>query len=150
VSDGVLRYEWLPNIVLEVSSFEIKRAEDALNLGSVYEAAAHGRWAHRPSLVLEIDPSRGEPADRFLDEVRRFGLGLYYLSQDRGSALEVKQMSEPALQEPDPAQLNDLLTYFFQSDQRIRNEWGTYGQPRRLKMKNSRPLTASISRIANG
>lgn len=121
----VLRYEWLPNIVLEVSSFEIKRAEDALSLESVYEAAAHGRWAHRPSLVLEMDPSRGEPPDRFLDEIRRFGLGLYLLSHAHGPAMEVQQLSDPTLHEPDPAELNELLSYFFQSDQRLRNEFRT-------------------------
>lgn len=37
----VTTHEWLPEITLEVRSYEIKRLADAIKLESVYEAAAH-------------------------------------------------------------------------------------------------------------
>ncbi len=41
----VSRHEWLPGVTVEVLTYEIKPAHDAERLESVYEAAAHQRWA---------------------------------------------------------------------------------------------------------
>jgi hypothetical protein len=119
----VLRFEWLPDIVLEVSSFEIKRAADAIDLESVYEAAAHGRWAHLASLVLE-NPGR-ELSERFLDEIRRFNLGLYVMNRrPGGEGFEIEPRVEPQPQHPDSTEVNALLDHFFQ-DERKRAEYRT-------------------------
>lgn len=45
----VSNFELLPGAAVEARSFEIKRSSDAARIESVYEAAAHGRWAHRAS-----------------------------------------------------------------------------------------------------
>ncbi|MFZ2050952.1 MAG: hypothetical protein WAU69_08500 [Solirubrobacteraceae bacterium] len=119
----VLSYEWLPEIRVEVSSYEIKRAKDAANLESVYEAAAHGRWAHRCSLVLEqladesIDPS-------IADEVRRFKLGLYTMRRRSGNGFDIREVIKPPLTpESQPEDLNRLLTYFLQESDSLRQEY---------------------------
>jgi hypothetical protein len=119
----VLRYEWLPEITVEVSSYEIKRAKDAANLESVYEAAAHGRWAHRCSLVLEqladenVDPS-------IADEVRRFHLGLYIMRRRSGDGFDIREVIKPPLTpESQPEDLNGLLSYFLHESSALRQEY---------------------------
>lgn len=55
----VTNFEWVPGATVELSSFELKRRADVRKLEAVYEAAAHGRFAHRANLVLEVtDASR--------------------------------------------------------------------------------------------
>lgn len=119
----VLRYEWLPEITVEVSSYEIKRAKDAANLESVYEAAAHGRWAHRCSLVVEqladedVDPS-------IVDEVRRFQLGLYVMRRRSGDGFDIREVVKPPLTpESQLEDLDQLLSYFLQESSALRQEY---------------------------
>jgi hypothetical protein len=119
----VSRYEWLPEITVEVSSYEIKRAKDAARLESVYEAAAHGRWAHRCSLVVEqladedVDPS-------IMDEVRRFDLGLYVMRRRSGDGFDIREVIKPPLTpESQPEDLNRLLSYFLQDSRALRQEY---------------------------
>lgn len=57
---AVWQSEWLPRAEVLVSSYEVKRFRDAHKLESVYEAKAHGRWAHQANLVVEVP----EPADK--------------------------------------------------------------------------------------
>jgi hypothetical protein len=65
----VITYEWLPQVTVEILSYEIKRYADAQKLESVYEAAAHQRWAHRASMVVELDREAGALPDAMLDEL---------------------------------------------------------------------------------
>lgn len=119
----VSRYEWLPEITVEVSSYEIKRARDATKLESVYEAAAHGRWAHRCSLVLE--QLADEDIDlSILDEVRRFQLGLYIMRRRSGDGFDIREVIKPPLTpEAQPEHLNNLLGYFLQDTRALRQEY---------------------------
>ncbi len=119
----VSRYELLPDIAVEVSSYEIKRAKDAAKLESVYEAAAHGRWAHRASLVLEqLADEAVEPS--ILDEVRRFRLGLYVMRRRSGDGFDTRELVKPPLtQESQPEDVNDLLDYFVQESSAMRQEY---------------------------
>jgi hypothetical protein len=73
----VSRYEWLPDIAVEVSTYEVKQAADAKDLEIVYETAAHGRWAHRASLVVEQSGDTEPVPQPIVEELRRFRLGLY-------------------------------------------------------------------------
>jgi len=119
----VLRYEWLPEITVEVSSYEIKRAKDALKLESVYEAAAHGRWAHRCSLVLEQLADEDLDAS-IVDEVRRFQLGLYIMRRRSGDGFDIREVIKPPLTpESQPEDLNRLLNYFLQESSALRQEY---------------------------
>jgi hypothetical protein len=120
----VFRYDWLPDITVEVSSYEIKRATDAEKLESVYEAAAHGRWAHRVSLVLEQLADDGPVATSILDEVRRFRLGLYVMRRRPGGGFDIREEVEPPLTpESQPEDLNALLDYFLRDPSTLRQEY---------------------------
>jgi len=52
MSVSVWNTELLPGASVEVATYELKKADDTDKIANVYEAAAHGRWAHRSSLVL--------------------------------------------------------------------------------------------------
>ncbi len=87
----VTNFEWVPGATVELSSFELKRRADVRKLESVYEAAAHGRFAHRANLVLEVD---GSP--EIVKDAERFGLGLYKLwfTASHGRRLLVEPVPE--------------------------------------------------------
>lgn len=70
----------LPGASVEVSTYEIKRYGEADKIESVYEAAAHGRWAHRASLVVESFADESPVSASVMAEVQRLGLGLYVVS----------------------------------------------------------------------
>lgn len=73
----VSTYELIPKPTVEVTSFEVKRYNEALDLSNVYEAASHSRWTHYSYLVIEDTKSKPlEPEPRFLRELSRFGVGL--------------------------------------------------------------------------
>jgi hypothetical protein len=120
----VFRYDWLPEITVEVSSYEVKRAADATKLESVYEAAAHGRWAHRVSLVVEqTDEGDAVPAPIF-DEVRRFRLGLYAMRRRSSGGFEIREIIKPPLtHESQPEDLNELIGYFLGEKRELRNSY---------------------------
>jgi hypothetical protein len=120
----VLTYEWLPQVTVEVLSYEIKRYADAQKLESVYEAAAHQRWAHRASLVVELDREAGALPDAMLDELRRFRLGLYVMRRRDQGDFEIREELEPA--RSDDAQhedINDMIDTFLGRDHELRNEY---------------------------
>ena len=108
----VSNFELLPGATVEVSSYEIKRSVDADKIESVYEAAAHGRWAHRTSLVVETLTNGPALADEIIDEAARFGLGLYTMTRSERATWEITEVREPESREPDPQNLSDLVEYF--------------------------------------
>lgn len=123
----VIAFEWLPDVSVEVLSYEIKRWGDAKKLESVYEAAAHGRWAHRASLVVELDPQAGALPDALLDEIRRFRLGLYVMRARQEGGFEIREEIEPArTDDAEPDDVNDLIDTFLGRDAALRNEYRRY------------------------
>lgn len=105
-------------------SYEIKRFADAKKLESVYEAAAHGRWAHRASLVVEFDPEAGALPDALLDETRRFRLGLYVVRAREGGGFDIREQIEPArTEDAEPEDVNDLIATFLGRDAALRAEY---------------------------
>jgi hypothetical protein len=113
----VTNFELLPGATVEVSSYEIKRAADAERLESVFEAAAHGRWAHRASLVIERVDGTSEIDQEIRSEVERFGLGLYTMQRDSGGKWVTTELREPDIRQPDPQYVHDLLEYFLGLDE---------------------------------
>lgn len=104
--------ELLPGASIEVSSYEIKRSVDGEKIESVYEAAAHGRWTHRSSLVVETLREGPALSDEIVDEVARFGLGLYTMTRSERGTWEITEVREPEPREPDSQSLSDLVEYF--------------------------------------
>lgn len=120
----VLTYEWLPHVTVEVLSYEIKRFGDAQKLESVYEAAAHQRWAHRASLVVELDREAGALPDAMLDELRRFRLGLYAMRRRDDNSFEIREEIEPARSDDAQAEdVNEMIDTFLGRDTEVRNEY---------------------------
>ena len=111
----VSTYELIPRPTIEVSSFEVKRYNDALDLSSVYEAASHSRWAHYAYLVVEDSASKSlTPSPRFQQELSRYGVGLLKMSRV-DATYQIKEDVEPIRQSPSDADLNEMLEQFFEN-----------------------------------
>ncbi len=84
------RFALLPQVVLEVSSYEIK-ARGEPQVEWVFEAAAHGKWAHRTSLVLDKSPEDlGVLDERILGEIKRFSVGPYHMMEVNAHDIRVR------------------------------------------------------------
>jgi hypothetical protein len=117
-------YDWLPEITVEVSTYEIKQAADATKLESVYEAAAHGRRAHRASLVVEQAEGRDPVPDPILNEVRRFRLGLYAMRRRSDEGFNVSEIIKPPLtHESQPEEVNEHLGIFLDEHLALRQSY---------------------------
>ena len=113
-------YEYMPQPVLEVTTFEVKKFSDAQNIRSVYETAAHSRWAHFSYLVAEVPGEDFEFPKRFTAELERFDIGLILMWKDKKTwNFQVLEWETDRLS-PDPAELNGLLQTFFQQSKRKR------------------------------
>jgi hypothetical protein len=115
----VTNFEYLPGSNLEVTTFEVKRYADVLNLASVYEAAAHSRWAHYAYLVAEAPEEGVKFTDRFLSELQRFRVGLMTLWREKGE-WKFNVEGEPERLSPDPKELDSLLKTFFSDAKRAK------------------------------
>jgi hypothetical protein len=112
----VTDYAYLPTPVVEVTSFEVKPHDVAKDLASVYEAAAHSRWAHNSYLVVEA-ASKDELIDQSIEkECERLGVGLLRMFRG-GDGYEFVEQLEPGMQTPDPEELNFNLERIFSVDE---------------------------------
>ncbi|MGB6902861.1 MAG: hypothetical protein WBD98_08545 [Acidobacteriaceae bacterium] len=109
----VNNYDYLAQPVLEVTTFEVKRFGDAEDIRSIYETAAHSRWAHFSYLVVEVPDGDYEFPERFMSELERFNLGLIFMWKEKGAWEFDEQEWETDRLSPDPTELNALLTAFF-------------------------------------
>lgn len=116
----VNQFEYLAQPVLEVTSFEVKRFVDAEDIRSVFETAAHSRWAHFSYLVVEVPDGDYEFQGRFESELERFHLGLIYMWKEKGEWQFDEQVWETGRLNPDPTELNALLQTFFKRSSRER------------------------------
>jgi hypothetical protein len=107
-------YEYMPQPVLEVTTFEVKKFSDAENIRSVYEAAAHSRWAHFSYLVAEVPGEDYEFPERFTSELERFDTSLIFMWKEKEEWHFQQQEWETDRLNPEPAELNGLLETFFQ------------------------------------
>jgi hypothetical protein len=51
---------------------------------SVFEAAAHSRWAHFSCLVVEVEKEDYEFPERLISELERFNIGLIFMWKKKG------------------------------------------------------------------
>lgn len=116
-------YDLLPQPVLEVTTFEVKKYSEAENIRSIYEAAAHSRWAHHAYLVAEVPSSDYEFPERFASELERFKISLLLMWKDKhGWSFEETEYETERLS-PEPKELNVLLKYFFKDDEKREKEF---------------------------
>jgi hypothetical protein len=113
----VSRFEFLPQRSVQVSSFEVKRYQNA-DLSSVYEAASHQRWAHYAYLVIII-PEKTTPISENIDaEASRFGVGLMIAYREDSSGYVIETKAEPKRQNPDPKDLDRMIADYFSDDEK--------------------------------
>lgn len=106
----VTNFENLPAVTVELSSYELKRRADAGKLEAVYEAAAHGRWAHRANLVLEVKDRESKVAPEILKDGERFGLGVYKLWFTEPTRVSVQRLVASRVQAPEDSDLDDMIS----------------------------------------
>jgi hypothetical protein len=112
-------YEYLPMPVLEVSTFEVKRFSDAEDLRSVFEAAAHSRWAHYSYLVVEVPDFDYELPERIQAELERFNIGRLFMRQRKKGRWQFEEQEwETDRLAPEPDMINALLETFFKKSKR--------------------------------
>jgi hypothetical protein len=117
----VAKLEWLPVTEVTVSTYEIKPAWAAQDVENVYEAAAHGKQAHRANLVIEQPVESAPVSDEVKATARNFGLGLYIMSrQSPKSRFDIDELIEPEIQSPDLSLVERLLQHFFSVDPTLR------------------------------
>ena len=112
-------FEYLPGSNLEVTTFEVKRFADAQNIASVYEAAAHSRWAHYAFLVAETPQEDYKFPDRFISEVQRFRIGLIVMWRENGQ-WKFAVNTDAVRLIPEPKELESLLKTFFGDSKRAK------------------------------
>lgn len=103
-----------------MSTFEVKRFVDAQNIASVYEAAAHSRWAHYAYLVVEVPDADYKFPERFMSELERFKIGLVLMWKDGGGWHFEQEEYETERLSPDPKELDLLLKYFFENKKKLK------------------------------
>ena len=97
------------------------------NIASVYEAAAHSRWAHYAYLVAEVPTEDYEFPDRFISELARFSIGLILQWRENGKWKFTVEI-EPERLTPEPKELESLLKTFFSDSKRKKEFMGRVGK----------------------
>jgi hypothetical protein len=115
----VNNYEYLVQPDLEVTTFEIKKASDTEDIRSVFEAAAHSRWAHYSYLVVEVEKPEYEFPERIISELERFNIGLIFMWKEKNEwQFDIQEWESDRLN-PEPETLNALLETFFKHSKRV-------------------------------
>lgn len=113
-------YDYLPQPVLDVTTFEVKKIPDAEDIRSVYETASHSRRTHFSYLVAEVPGADYEFPERFVSELERFHLGLVFMWKKKDKWEFEEQEWETERLSPEPEELNRLLKEFFQLCPRVK------------------------------
>lgn len=105
VSLSLHRWEYLPTLQVQLSTYEIKPFGQARRLAGVYEAAAQQRRSHYSYLVIEWPIDEDVPVpDVIVDETVRLSIGLCQIWGH-----EVQVIHESQYSEPTPEELNDFI-----------------------------------------
>jgi hypothetical protein len=114
---GIKKYEYTPGVVRDIETFEVKPT--GADIGAVFEAAAHSRFATKSYLVLEVEEN--EPTEdelgRIESECQRFGVGLITFLNPAAFD-RWKYPVDPSRREPDP----ELVELFIKSQVGVKNQ----------------------------
>lgn len=101
-------FDFLPQKILTVHSFEVKAA-DAIDVTVVYEALGHRRSATHAYALLHVPDGNGEPElEVVFSEARRHGVGIIVFEEASDYATwEERVIAERV--EPEPSSINDFI-----------------------------------------
>ncbi len=118
ISVSLKKYRFVPQVTMEIVSYEIKKNSDAFNVYGIFEAVSHSKFAHRSYYCFEsADDSYYRRADyqRIEQEARAHGIGLirmHFLDSDK-KTVEAEEIVESSLLSPIPSAVNTLIDSFF-------------------------------------
>lgn len=107
---SVWNYDYVPGIVLEVTTFEIKDTNN-FDVTGVFEAAAHSVFAHRSYLAIKVTDiaSSSSELERIRQECRRFGIGLIlFVDPTSRDTFDVEFESRNHM--PAPSAVNEFIS----------------------------------------
>lgn len=135
VSLAVKHYAYIPESVIEVSAFEVKRWKEA-DIKSVWQTGAYHAIAHYLYLVCEC-PKKEKIPRRMVEEAKYLNIGLIELKvTDKGKHnLEIKY--EPDRREPDHRALDGFIKNIF--------SYFDHDDLKRAYLKAINPITRRIS-----
>lgn len=109
-------FDNLPQKYVQVTSYEVKK-RGSYDLSSVYEAAAHQRYAHKTFLVIEVESNEESIEDDVEREAARLGVGVMK-AYPRGvvDQIDLETVVDPALKNPELEDLNELIEDYFEDD----------------------------------
>lgn len=112
------KYPYVPFIQMELTTFEVKKASDALSPYGIFEAISHSKSAHYSYYCFEwLDDLLEIRAEyqRILQEASIHGIGLitFRFTDGKKSNVSVKELLEPQLLSPQPNAINVLIDSFF-------------------------------------
>jgi len=115
---SIKKYPYVPFVQMELTTFEVKKASDALSVYGILEAVSHSKSAHYSYYCFEgLDESLEERADyqRILQEATVHGIGLvkFRFADEKKSVVSVTDLLEPRLLSPQPYALNEFIDSFF-------------------------------------
>lgn len=117
---AVKAYAFTPQKILEVITFEIKRAS-VYDVSGVFETAAHSVFAHKSFLAVEsLDEFKdSEEFDRLELLCKRFGIGLL-LFTDVNDWETYEEVVDAERKIPDPYDINSFISTHFGKEKQNR------------------------------
>jgi len=118
LSLSLKKYPYVPFVQMDLITFEVKKAGDALSPYGIFEAISHSKSAHYSYYCFEwLDDPLEIRAEyqRILQEASIHGIGLirFRFADDKKSMVSVTEVLEPRLLSPQPNALNGLIDSFF-------------------------------------
>lgn len=124
-------YRILGKSELIVSSFELKQFKNGWGAESPFEAAAHLRFSHESTLVLECPTKlKFEPEERqfgineLIVECQRNGVGIDLMVR-RGKGFRLKNVLDAVRQKPDDSLVEEWLEYIIYRNRTAKKEFTT-------------------------
>jgi hypothetical protein len=113
-------YQFLPARILEVTTIEAKRYQDATP-EAVFETASHNKFGHQAYLAVEwleecdIDDSKNENFKRIIKEAENFGIGVIQMKKDSKDGYNFKFILDPKRKDPLPDDCNAFIEQIFKA-----------------------------------
>lgn len=131
VSVSLKKYPFVPRVLMEVTSFEVKPQSQAFNVYGIFEAISQSKAVHHAYYCFEWTGGPfQERADymRIYEEAETHGIGLVRIQfvDATKKSIVAETLLDSRAREPDPSALNSVVDMFFAADvkQRIARRTG--------------------------